>query len=327
MNILLVTHQLDQTGAPLALLNLAKALKEKHNIFLASFNSGPLLEEFKRIGISNFNSKIHSSDFFSLIIANTILTAPWALKFSDNPKKVLAWIHESKEMAIDSFGNSQKLSAISLINAAFPAEFQINQYKDMNITNTFHLPNYIDQTHQTFSPLRSLFPENYFVCVGPWSDRKGQKELISTLSYYHLSPNIIFLGAKKPTSTLPSNFIFTNQLPNSLSRDIIHNSQGLLSFSKSEVQPLSIAESMASGIPILISDIEAHIELFNKCRAINLFKTKEKDSFINKWGDFISQQKDNQIKLNLKKFSQEFFSIENFSNNISKIIQKITRSY
>ena len=51
--ILLISHQLSRTGAPIALLNVARLLREEGNeIVLISLDEGPLREDFESMGIS-----------------------------------------------------------------------------------------------------------------------------------------------------------------------------------------------------------------------------------------------------------------------------------
>ena len=97
MNILLVSHQLDYSGAPIALLELAKCLlRLKHSVSISSLKIGPLLTEFAKSGVKKFDSSKNSSDNYDLIIANTVHSVPPSLNFMKSSKKVLAWIHESE---------------------------------------------------------------------------------------------------------------------------------------------------------------------------------------------------------------------------------------
>jgi hypothetical protein len=55
MKILLITHQLDFSGAPLALLSLSKVLiKLNHSLVIASLKYGPLINNFLKLGINPF---------------------------------------------------------------------------------------------------------------------------------------------------------------------------------------------------------------------------------------------------------------------------------
>ena len=50
--ILLISHQLSRTGAPIALLNVARLLREEGNdLTLISLEEGPLRDEFESIGV------------------------------------------------------------------------------------------------------------------------------------------------------------------------------------------------------------------------------------------------------------------------------------
>ena len=78
MNILLVSHQLDYSGAPIALLELAKCLlRLKHSVLnlLIKKLGHCLLNLLNRV-LKNSTHQKNSSDNYDLIIANTVHSVP-----------------------------------------------------------------------------------------------------------------------------------------------------------------------------------------------------------------------------------------------------------
>ena len=96
MNILLLTHMLDYSGAPIALLRLAETLVyQGHSISLGTFKTGPMGDEFKKLGAQQFHPSLAKN--YDLYFANTFLTVPVALNMAPNSDRVVAWIHESRD--------------------------------------------------------------------------------------------------------------------------------------------------------------------------------------------------------------------------------------
>lgn len=103
--ILLISHELSLTGAPIVLFNIAKILKKNNfEVFVISYQNGKLIDEYKRLGIPVFITEFIQSDIrrfqklacmFDLVIANTIGTykAVWYIHLL---VKYIWFIHEAK---------------------------------------------------------------------------------------------------------------------------------------------------------------------------------------------------------------------------------------
>lgn len=117
-SILLVTHDMGLSGAPIVLLNFAKILKANNfNVVILSNKNGPLKEECKKnhidciIGYNFVGLKVFS-DFlnrFEYIIVNTVVNLDIIKLLNGTNKKVIWWIHEGKtylEQYKNEFPNS-----------------------------------------------------------------------------------------------------------------------------------------------------------------------------------------------------------------------------
>ena len=100
---LLISHELSMTGAPLALLNMAKVLEEsgKCPIIVSPFD-GPLRQEFQKdsfLLIAPIFSEpeliYKAHKLFSFIVANTAVVAPVLSLLNGTNTPVLWWIHEA----------------------------------------------------------------------------------------------------------------------------------------------------------------------------------------------------------------------------------------
>lgn len=103
--ILLVTHDMGLSGAPIVLLNLACTLKKNgYSVLILADRNGPLLEECKKLSIPviiayDFNECKNLEYFlskFETIIVNTIVNVKIITILNNTDKKVIWWIHEGK---------------------------------------------------------------------------------------------------------------------------------------------------------------------------------------------------------------------------------------
>lgn len=102
--VLLVSHELSLTGAPIALLYLAESyLRQGVQVAVISPADGPLAEEFISKGIpAVVYTKLYQDDFlaaqsgkFDLIVLNTVVTYRAVNQLAHSKTPVLWWIHDS----------------------------------------------------------------------------------------------------------------------------------------------------------------------------------------------------------------------------------------
>ena len=315
MNILLVSHQLDYSGAPIALLELPKSLlRLKHSVSISSLQTGPLLTEFAESGIKKFDSSKNVSDDYDLIIANTIVSVPPSLSFGKSSKKVLAWIHES-EYFFQILQRSPKSFRLDELEfAVFPSKFQINEFSQWmpkaikaQLRNCVQIPS--DNTL-----LGDDLP--YIVCSGQWEERKSQIKLVHLLKNIDEPPEVYFVGASNPEIPLYGRFTFTGPLSPLLAKSKIAKSRGVVSCSISETQNLVAIEALLSRVPVMLSDIPAHRELKLLIPDILLFDPDNNESFKAAFNLLLSQWKDEALRNRLKNDAIKAFGIEEFDKNV-----------
>lgn len=328
MKILLITHQLDFSGAPLALLNLSKVLiYQKHSLVLASLKNGPLIDSFLKLGIEPFDPNKHMDDNFDIIIANTTPSVPHAVRFTKNPKKIVAWLHES-QFYFNKWNATPKdfqIDKVGLILTLTNFQIEFLKYHLVSDSNIYKLNNYIEPLDLVNSNNKKIKIEfgDYWVCCGNWGKPKGQDKLINILKELNLTPRMVFIGAQKPLNIDVENYIFTGPVDYQVSRNLISNSLGLISNSIAEVQPLSILEALSSGKPVLLSKINAHIELKQLFNKIEIFEPESNHSFLNSFNKCTSYINDaNYIDLQLDIMNQNF-GFDVFSTNVITFIDKI----
>lgn len=102
--VLLISHNLSVTGAPLALLDAARVLmKNNYQVFIVSFWGEDILEGFLKCGciVLLYSGKTINAahlkkmaDIFPVVLVNTLGLVPLAEFFTMAGKEVFWWIHE-----------------------------------------------------------------------------------------------------------------------------------------------------------------------------------------------------------------------------------------
>jgi hypothetical protein len=285
--ILLVSHQLDYSGAPLALFSLAKALTFLGaSVKLRSFYDGPLRRDFEQHGIEVLRSLTATLlQRTSVIVANTLLSIPPAVEIAKEETDVIGWVHESLEFLPllkrhpdhQPGLNPDQLALEKLALAIFPSHFQLDQFMPyLGNTKGTVLQNLVEQ------PFRARADQcNYdFSVCGDWNARKGQSEMVRHVDDLRPGTRIAAIGAVEPTGYPSSrlNIHFLGPLLPSDARRTLAESRVFLSNSSAETSNLAAIEALMAGRTAVLSDIPAHRYLTTLTPLAILFQLNSRDS-------------------------------------------------
>lgn len=141
--ILIVSHELSNTGAPLILLPPIEVLqKHGYSITLLSYVGGPLEETLKKMQVpviispesfSNEELFTKIANPFALVLANTVLTYP-VIKFLKKQNKVIWWLHEGvagKELVSKLY--PEAFSVLSAANNIYAvSKYSLSEFIEYN---------------------------------------------------------------------------------------------------------------------------------------------------------------------------------------------------
>jgi glycosyltransferase involved in cell wall biosynthesis len=316
MKILLVSHQLGYSGAPIALLQLATCLKSlAHDVSLISLKRGPLGKRFAELSITPH--LMTETAPYDLVIANTILSIPLALKIATSEDRLFPWIHEARYFFDIIRVAPSEFHLDRLKYAGFPSRFLFDDYRDFIPNAKFiHFKNHVSLPRH----IPHLSFRDYYVCTGQWEERKNQIALLNLLDQMDSRITIHFIGTNKPPWIKDTRHVFHGEVTCERSKALIANSNGLVSASLSEVQPLSVIEAMMAGIPVLLSDIPAHRELKEAIPDILLFNPCSFNSFLAGFNDLIIQYSKKQIRDSYRFKSEVEFGEEQFVTSVISIL-------
>lgn len=169
----------------------------------------------------------------------------------------------------------------------------------------------------------------YFLCLSRFSPEKNLLFLLESFTKINL-PNVklIILGdgpyfKEYKNNYLNSNVVFPGFKSNF--QDYIYASDFYVSTSLTEGLPLSVIESLSYGLPLLLSNIEAHLEIFNINPSVEIgvsFQNNNLESFKNSL--FLLLSKDYKYLSNncQNYFSDNFTSIR-MSNEYQEFYLKL----
>ncbi len=154
--VLLISHELSRTGAPIQMLVLAKALLALgYQPFVYSLSEGELINDYMDINVpvicgmgpaqnAEWIDKLVYD--FDIIFINTLLLVAYVRYFASSPKRVFWWIHESahlfKEKYCTDIPNSSRLTILA---ASEKTQSHISKYmqRDSDLLNVCVQDSYV----------------------------------------------------------------------------------------------------------------------------------------------------------------------------------------
>jgi GT2 family glycosyltransferase len=342
-DVLLCSHDLSNSGAPILLYNFAGYLVNKgFNVYLISPIDGPLSEKLLDIGVNviidntiYWGCNTHLFDDFEFIVVNTIVIYN-IVNYCEKRKIPVYWIiHESK------FGYDLALNNREVQNALFAAKIVIFHHEETinKYVNYFKLSNAKLITLGT-NPIKTRNNKrNYnvvnIVHIGSVEPRKGQDVLVD--AFLSLSGEIkkkvviTFVGRvldddyyiiQKNKTKLFNNVVWVGNVPYEKMNKYYNNSDIYICTSRDETGPLTVLEAMSCGKAIISTDVGS----------VNIMIDDKKNGLVINNED-ISKLKDNieflvynpkiikEYGLKAKRIYNDNFTAENYSKQILELIE------
>lgn len=291
-SILIVTHEMTRSGAPIILWMLAEYLKEQgYSVKVISPVDGALMEDYLASGIpatvvsgllKDSRAVIPYLDDTDVVLCNTILT--WrvvhAAKAFSTP--CLWWVHETEfgaGLAAKQTAIAQAFSAATWV--IFPTQTTANhylQYLNLNAYSYIHYGldvNISTTSNNTFIEKQS--DELHMIWVATIEKRKGQDVLLKAMdalpqdiaSKVHC--HLIGRTRLEPIYYLKiawrarwmNNVHLVGELPNDQVLAYLQQSDVFILASRDEALPISLIEAMAYGKPIVTTNAGGIAEAIN----------------------------------------------------------------
>lgn len=168
---------------------------------------------------------------------------------------------------------------------------------------------------------------NIFISTGSLIKRKRIDELIDIfIGLESKNDCLLILGTGDLEKKLKNeykynNIIFLGKCNNVI--EYLHCSDFFISSSESEGLPNSVIEAVACGIPVILSDIDQHIEIFDELGNIGIkYTLGNPDECVNKIKN-INKTDYEKFKDNCKKINNSVFTMKEMSSRYVKYYEKI----
>lgn len=273
-DILILSHELTRTGAPIVLKSVVRFFLEKGDWpVLASPVDGPLKDEFLKMGIpviidesitNGHWSFEHFARNFDLVFANTLAVGNAVSQLSDSLPRVIWWIHES-EFAINAFRNVVPKKIGNNIFVYTVSEYVERLLKKHNIVSCGNLAYGVDDF--IVEPETVTNNKEIFIVVGSIENRKGQdvavKAFLELPEKIRCECELLFVGQVLDSSLEKTimdaaeegnNIKIIKPVEHDKVMQLVSEATAILVPSRDDPLPITATEAFILGKPCIVSD-------------------------------------------------------------------------
>ena len=340
-DIILISHDLSLSGAPIMLFNTCKTLQQQ-GYFVVVFCStdGPLREMYQDIGvfviIDELVLKQHDSfsrfaKNFNFIICNTIVTWPVVKQMQDIVKTIW-WIQEGKVLeaftsnteVVRTIQNAQNLVGVSNYSISFIEKFNSNISKIYNACYDIHKESLTINSKLVISLIGSIearkghdilmdaleiidqsFLENVEIrFIGRMHDENFYKQIKNRARN---KPYINFVGEKSHKECI----------------DYLQKSDIVLNISRDDPFPVVLVEAFCCGKTCIVSSNSGLEELILNGENGFVFKNEDAADLAKKLTEVL--QNKNKLQIigeKARRTYKEYLSMEIFTEELKNCMEK-----
>ncbi len=339
-DVLLVTHELTRSGAPIVLKQAVKYFIERgYYPVVTSPVDGPLRQEFLDMGvpviidesiINGHWSFEHFARNFDLIIVNTIAASNAIKALSNSLPPVIWWVHEG-EVAFQIFKNILPQNIGDNVSVYAVSQYTQSVMKKYGLNSNGIL-------YYGFSENKNI-PANYsnnncnFLVVGKIESRKGQDIAIEAFKMLpedvKNNSKLLIIGAlgEQPMNDCvheackDKNIEYLGLLPNNEVLKKYDQCCALLVPSRDEPMSIAATDAMSLSIPCIVSN-NTGIASFIKDNVNGFVFNINNPSELAKKMLYLYENKNKAKEIGElgRKIYDEYFTYEKFAANLDKIV-------
>lgn len=344
-NILIVSHELSNTGAPMVMVELVVALKELgYNVVVLCPEDGPIRDKLEKINAlvivdKYFFMKLMLQrpkllDFinqFSIVWFNTLAYAHYA-QYIPNELKTMCWIHEANRFLDDPPYDLEVLRKIDVL-------LSVSNYVLKSLQNHIDIKSEVLYYGLDFNkfkgePSLKAIDNNKitFLSVGTYYFRKGMDILVSYIDSLpqelKTQCRFVIVGKNGNTVQFDKEQLDRNpeieilgELSHEETLQQILNCDVLVCLSRDDPLPTVITEATIYGKAVMCSENVGQYSLIKD--QDTGFKVSSKEDFISSV-EYILNHKAELPKIS-EKFKDQYLPLvdyKNFKENVSKLLEK-----
>lgn len=279
--VLVLSHELNLTGGPVAILHLTESLKENGYLpVVVSPHNGVLVHvlEVRNIPVL-ICPRLYTSEIirlfaglFDVVIANTIVSAPAVTALYGFFQPVVWWIHEAEVSyhsgALAAMPEFLPDNVHVYAGGAYANALLLSHRPAWNVKELlYYVPDQMEGAESYTLPDKAE-GKIVFACIGMLEQRKGQDILVNALEslpeeqvrrgYY------IFVGRRcyapcyesimALRNQFPENVLYIEELPMEALRRLYHRMDCLICCSLDDPMPIVVTEAMAASKLVICSE-------------------------------------------------------------------------
>lgn len=343
-NILIVSHELSNTGAPMVMVELVVALKELgYNVVVLCPEDGPIREKLDNIKVQvivdkYFSMKLHLQrkvllDFlsqFSVVWFNTLVHAD-CTQYLPKSVKSICWIHEADAffdnppydlealrnldelLSVSNYVKERLLKHIEIKSDVFYYGLDFNKFKGK--------PTVTDNDKLTFLSVGSYYYRKGMDIFLSYIDSLPQ-DLKSKCRFVIVGKNGNTLEFDKEQLNRNPELVILGELPHDKTLEQILNCDVLVCLSRDDPLPTVITEATIYGKAVMCSENVGQYSIIKD--KVTGFKVASKDDFISSVEYAINHK--NELTKMADTFKAQYLPLvdyKNFKVNVDKLINKV----
>lgn len=349
---LLISHELSMTGAPVALLEMAKQLKEMGTTAVVTCPSdGPLREETESRGIPAviipqlFEEGTLSdiADLFDFIVVNTLVCCPAVRELNGADIPVLWWIHETEE----AYGNCTDimpavlLSNITAVTAGPRAGAFLKKHRPLYEAEElpYAIPDFYTSGENKRTGKKADGGVVTFALIGTLEPRKGQDILLDAINTLcegeYGRCRFIFVGedaghpvtdrVRKAVSEEHSNLEYIEYIGRDEMPSFYDGIDCLICASRDDPMPMTVTEACMTGRAVICSENTGSAALLERYDAGIIYHNDDPEELASCIRQVINELSGmDDMRKNARKLYEENFILEIFAASLRTAIDNIT---
>lgn len=346
-NILLISHEMSLTGAPMVLLYLARIIRQNGDYPVII---SPIDGEMRQVLFNEgfhviIDQNLYCNDIlfkkfannFDFIIANTLLSLPVVIQLCE--MRIFWWIHEgyyalSNYIKVNKefFSDIQKLRDNTNLQVLYVSEYSKNIFeKKLGLKRNKVLP--FGLPDERYIGIEGEHSNIQFIMIGSIEPRKGQDILINAITHlpeatrekasFHIIGNVLNQKYYDNITTYSFNIkelYIEGALPHDEVIKRIAVSDIVIAPSRDDPFPVTLCEAMMCAKPCISSNmvgISYYIKSKNCGWVFDINKPEELTEIMN---NIISgNAKLREMGENARKAYEENFTMEKFSTHVEEL--------
>lgn len=348
-NVLIVSHELSLTGAPITLVQLATTLEQLgYTPIITCPHDGPLLETFIQKNyfiitsylILETNLLLSLSSFYRILFINTAVCGPVIKYFINKNQKLIWWIHESELSYNKKTINNlpMELSTnIKVFSVGDLAKRTLLKYR-----NNYQIENLLYSSPDFYNvnliQSNQLNSKITFAIIGAICETKAQNILCDAIKLLPQNiienSNFLFVGKNIETdnnimnqilelqNNYPENIKYLGVMSRPEIEKFYYKIDCLISSSIYDSMPIVVTEALLMSKLVVCSENIGSASILEKEKSGFIYKNNNPEKLAEKI-KFVYENKDHleNIKNNARKTYEKYFSEEAFKNNILSILK------